>query len=383
MSISAYTKARLAVSFFFAASTLFYAILLSRMPALKAQVGADEAQVGLIILSMGLCGFAALLGSAWTIRRFGSSRICFWSASIMVVCLVVAMLAGTVWLLAAGVGVFGFFMGMLDAAVNTQGMLVEKNFQRPSMSFMHAFYGFGIFLGSASSSVFSTLSLTPFMNVAFFAVLFFLLFLPSGRALQHDTPLPAGQRKAKEGGRLPLFVLGCGIGYLFIEAVEGSSGDWGSLFLYTVKGADEKTAALAYGAYGSAAAVCRLFGDRLRSRFGDHALAVAGSIIAFAGLSLALFAEAPLVCLAGYAVLGAGISPIGPIFFSQSGRCPGVTFERATAVVSVLAYSALLMFPPTLGAIAKAIGLADALYVPYAFMLILIPWTFFLLRGKR
>lgn len=45
MKISEYTKARLAVSFFFTASTIFYAILLSRMPALKAQVGADEAEV--------------------------------------------------------------------------------------------------------------------------------------------------------------------------------------------------------------------------------------------------------------------------------------------------------------------------------------------------
>lgn len=108
MKISEYTKARLAVSFFFAASTIFYAILLSRMPALKSQVGADEAEVGLIILSMGLCGFAALLGSARALRCFGSGRLCRWSAALMVVSLLVAMFAVNVWQLAIGVGIFGF-----------------------------------------------------------------------------------------------------------------------------------------------------------------------------------------------------------------------------------------------------------------------------------
>lgn len=306
MKISEYTKARLAVSFFFAASTIFYAILLSRMPALKSQVGADEAEVGLIILSLGLCGFAALLGSARALRCFGSGRLCRWSAALMVVSLLVAMFAVNVWQLAIGVGIFGFFMGMLDACVNTQGMLIEKHFSRPSMSFLHAFYGFGIFLGSASGSVFSSLSLSPLPNVAFFAALFFLLFLPACRSLQHEDEPQAGRGGTKESGRIPLFVIGCGLGYLLIEAVEGSSGDWGSLYLFSVKGADEKTAALAYGAYGSAAAVCRLFGDRMRARFGDRTLSVAGSAIAFCGLAVALFAGNPLICLAGYAILGAG-----------------------------------------------------------------------------
>ena len=216
MKISEYTKARLAVSFFFAASTIFYAILLSRMPALKSQVGADEAEVGLIILSMGLCGFAALLGSARALRCFGSGRLCRWSAALMVVSLLVAMFAVNVWQLAIGVGIFGFFMGMLDACVNTQGLLIEKHFSRPSMSFLHAFYGFGIFLGSASGSVFSSLSLSPLPNVAFFAALFFLLFLPACRSLQHEDEPQAGRGGAKESGRIPLFVIGCGLGYLLI-----------------------------------------------------------------------------------------------------------------------------------------------------------------------
>ena len=79
----------------------------------------------------------------------------------MVVSLLGAVFAVNVWQLAIGVGIFGFFMGMLDACVNTQGMLIEKHFSRPSMSFLHAFYGFGIFLGSASGSAFSSLSLPP------------------------------------------------------------------------------------------------------------------------------------------------------------------------------------------------------------------------------
>ena len=121
----------------------------------------------------------------------------------------------------------------------------------------------------------------------------------------------------------------------------------------------------------------------MRACFGDRILSVAGSAIASCGLAVALFAGNPLICLAGYAILGAGISPVGPIFFSQAGRCPGVSLERARSAVSVLAYSSLLLFPPLLGGIAKLVGLATALLLPFVLCFALIPWTFFLLKGRR
>ena len=167
-------------------------------------------------------------------------------------------------------------------------------------------------------------------------------------------------------------------------AAEGAAGDWGSLFLATCKGTDEQRAALAYGAFGTAACACRFFGDRLRSRLGERPLAVGGALAALAGAAVLLWGNSPWICLGGCLLLGAGLSPLGPVYFSLAGRVPDVDPVRASACVSTLAYGALLVFPAILGALAQAFGLDRALLLPLALCALLAAGSFIALApGKR
>ncbi len=52
---------RLACAYFFLCPGIAYGLFTSRLPALKAQTGADEAQIGLFLLSMGGSSLLALL----------------------------------------------------------------------------------------------------------------------------------------------------------------------------------------------------------------------------------------------------------------------------------------------------------------------------------
>ena len=42
-----------------------------------------------------------------------------------------------------------------------------------------------------------------------------------------------------------------------------------------------------------------------------------------------------------------------------------------------------IVYPPLLGGIAKLVRLATALLLPFVLCFALIPWTFFLLKGRR
>ena len=96
-----------------------------------------------------------------------------------------------------------------------------------------------------------------------------------------------------------------------------------------------------------------------------------GSLLALGGMLLVLLSDIVPLCLAGYALMGAGLSPLVPILFSRAGSCSGISAGRASAIVSILSYSGLLFFPPLLGFTAHAWGLQNALLlVPVACLIL-------------
>ena len=365
MKRSEFTVARAACAYFFVCPGLSYGLLTARLPALKARIGADEAEIGVILLCLGLSGMLSLMGGAWLIARFGS-RLVLRAGSLVLLCaLPLCALAPSPLFLGLGCVLAGFGIGLTDVSMNTQGIRIERRYHTPCMSVMHASYSLGGVLGSLTGALFAGLGLGPFVNFACVLGLY-LCFRPFAvPRLQEDEANTAAKRPAsRRAFRIPpLFIVGCGLLAMFTYSAEGSVAEWGSLLLFTEKGAGEHTAALVFGAFSCATVLCRLFGDRLRVLVGDFPLTLVGALLAAFGMSLALFSPLPAVCLAGYACMGAGLSPIVPILFSRAGEYPGITPGEASAVISVLAYSGLLFFPPLLGGLAHRLGLGRALFV--------------------
>ncbi len=159
----------------------------------------------------------------------------------------------------------------------------------------------------------------------------------------------------------PLFVVMCGILSMLAYSAEGSVAEWGSLLLFTVKGANESTAALVFAVFSTPTVLGRLFGDRLRSHYGDFILTFLGALFSTFGMAIVLFSSNPAICLAGYALMGIGLAPIVPILFSRAGSYPGVSPAKASTVISIFSYSGLLFFPPLLGFMAQRYGLENSL----------------------
>lgn len=380
MKWSTFTTVRTACAYFFICPGLSYGLLTSRLPALKTQIGANEAQIGIILLCLGLSGLGALLGSAWLIARWGSRAILRLGSCVLLIALPLCGLASTPFTLGLACILVGLGTGLTDVSMNTQGIQIERRYRVPCMSLMHASYSFGGVLGSLTGALFAGMGFSPFVN--FICILgAYVCFRPLAVPhLQKEMPIHQTTQQ-NASSMLPLFVIGCGLLAMFTYSAEGSVAEWGSLLLFTVKGASEHTAALAFGAFSATTVLCRFFGDRLRSYLGDFPLAFGGALLATCGMALALFSPRPDACLIGYACMGAGLSPLVPILFSRAGEYPGVTPGKASAAISVLAYGGLLFFPPTLGWLAHDIGLDKALLVVLALCCLLTAGTF-LLRSQ-
>ncbi len=383
MERSEFSAARRACAYFFMCPGLVYGLLTSRMPALKARTGADEAQLGLILLSLGAASLITLSGSAWLISRWGSRAVLRAGSAALLISLPLCGAASSPLALGFACMLIGLGMGLTDVSMNAQGILLERRGGRPCMSFLHAFYSFGAVLASAAGAFFAWAGAAPLVNFLC-VIIAYALFMPFASArLQSDEPASRGfseERAGKKG--IPLFIFLCGLLSMCNYASEGSVAEWGSLFLFSVKGADEYTAALAFGSFSVATVICRLFSDRLRYNFGDFPVAFCGSMSAAFGMAVVLFSPYAYTSLAGYAFMGAGFAPVIPILFSRAGSYPGIAPGKASAVVSVMSYGGMLFFPPVLGILAHRVGLDKALTVILALCLVLAAGTF-LLKGEK
>jgi MFS family permease len=145
---------------------------------------------------------------------------------------------------------------------------------------------------------------------------------------------------------------------------EGAVADWSAVYLKDTLGTTAAFAALGYAGFSVAMAAGRLAGDRLAARFGPVRLVRGGSLIAAAGLAAGLASGSPVGGVAGFAVLGAGLSGVAPQVFLAGGRAdPGRPGHGLARVVG-LSYLGMVGGPPAVGGLASLTGLRLALWLP-------------------
>jgi fucose permease len=117
----------------------------------------------------------------------------------------------------------------------------------------------------------------------------------------------------------------------------------------------------------------RFGGDAVIARYDRPATLLWASLIAGSGMVLAVLAPTPGVAIAGYGILGLGVATIVPIAFTLAGNTPGVPPAWAISRVTTLGYAGLFSSPPVVGLVAQATGLAVALAIPAALLVLVAP----------
>lgn len=383
MKCSEFAAVRLACAYFFVCPGITYGIFTSRLPALKEQTGANEAQIGLILLCLGASSLCTLLSSTWFIKRFGSKNVLRYGSLVCLTAFMLLGLAPDPYVLGL-LGMFaGFGTGLVDVSMNTQGVQAEKKYSVSCMAFMHASYSLGGVVGSVSGAVFAAFGLSPFINAAAVLSFYGIFRFWAVPHLLADNVQAEQQQKQIGSKTIPLFVIGCGLMAMVAYACEGSVAEWGSLFMHTVKNSSEQAAALVFACFSVTTVFCRLFGDRMREFFGDFKLCFGGAVLSVVGFGLALFGSGAVMALCGFALMGAGLSPIVPVLFSRAGQYPGINPGKACAAVSVFSYSGLLFHPPLLGFLAQAKGLENALLVVLGMGVFLVFGSFLLKKSSK
>ena len=334
------------------------------LPSLRDKLGLEATQIAIMLF----CGGAAAIGSMQIGGRLadsvGAREITLAALPLLTVGMITIGLAQVYTVAIVGAILIGLGNGAMDVAMNAMGVQVEAARQRPIMSFFHAFWSIGNFIGAGAVLLLATvLGLKGGEVVTPLAISIAVFTLAGLGILFKITPKSAVVHHTVDGVRTPIPAVAWVLAVMALAfgLCEGTALDWSSIHVTDVAGVDSTTGALGLIAVSAFMVVIRLLGDPLVTRFGRRAVVRFGGLCAALGyLSVTLVSSLPLL-LVGWALVGFGVGMIAPQVYALSGHIGG---GRALAVVVTFGYAAFLIGPAFVGFLVNQLGIHHAMAVP-------------------
>ena len=335
------------------------------IPFAKRRLALDDAQLGLMLLCLGIGSVLMMPLAGGLAARFGCRRTILAAGTVICLCLPALMLAPSIPVLAAALAVFGASLGVLDVVMNLQAVIVERASGRAMMSGFHGMYSVGGIAGAGGVAGALTWGASPLVAITDTAVLAALLLAAARGGLLAQSG--EGDHPAFALPRGRVLLVGAVCFAMFLS--EGAVLDWSAVFLSTVRHADPATAGFGYVAFAATMTLGRLTGDRIVQTLGAFRVVVCGTLVAAAGFALAILSASPMAGLAGFALVGAGAANVVPVMFSAAGRQHDMPTHLAVAAVTTMGYAGVLLGPAALGFVAKATSLPMAFGLLVALLL--------------
>jgi MFS family permease len=375
-SPDALRRARISVGAVFLIHAVVFGSWAPRLPAIKHHVGIDNGGLGVALGGMAVGLFLGTRLAGRAVDRYGSRPPIRVGVLVLCATLLGPALAHSLATLTIALALLGVAGGFLDVAMNAQAVVVERGYGRPIMSSLHGLWSVGLMAGGVGAAVAAAVGASPTLQ---FAVVAGVLVVPAvvmlrGLLSADAEALPeeleaANARTAPSLLAPSVLLLGLIAFSSFIG--EGAAADWSAIYLHDNLGTSAAVAAVAFIAFSVTMAASRFASDRLSERFGPVAVVRAGGLVAAAGLGVGLAVQEPVAGVVAFALLGAGFAPVVPITFSAAGNTglgpTGVILGR----VVTTAYIGSIVGPVAIGALAQAIGLRAALFLPVILALVI------------
>ncbi len=350
----------------FAIVGIFWGCFAALVPVLKAQIGADDALFGLLLLGTGI----GLSSSIWLAPRIESLL----GPSALRVAALIFALSFILPSLATGPLMLGMFLvligatsGLTDVVMNARVSELEAASGRSLMNANH-----GVFSASyAVAALLTGFAREAGMNASQIflvaAIIAACLALLTQQAM-----VRADLQDTGSSGPILLPVILCGGVALIAFMSEATVETWSALHIErTLKGGAAQ-GAFAPATLGSTMAIGRFSGQAIASRVSEITVIRWAGGLAIVGVLLAAIAPVPSVAYLGFAIMGLGVSVIGPMALALVGRL--VPAEMRTAAISrvaVIGFAGFFVAPMLMGFLSNGFGLRIA-FASVALLIILV-----------
>jgi MFS family permease len=349
------SRQRLSTRLAFLAAGMGMSAWAALVPFATTRMDLDPAELGLVLLCLGMGSLIAMPLAGRLTSRFGCRLVIVSSGALGSLLLPVLAIAPHPLLLAIALSLFGAAIGTLDVSMNIQAVIVEKNHGVPLMSGFHGLFSVGGFVGAGGMTLMLSAGLRPLMAcVSMTAIIVGAL----GVAAPHLSRAAAAAERESPAFAIPHgAVIFLGIVCFVVFLAEGATLDWGALLLTMSGGFTPDQGGLGYAVFAIAMTVGRLTGDRVIRHWGRKRVMALGGLCAAAGFFTATLAPASAIALVGFLLIGVGASNVAPILFTAAGRQRDMPPAAAISAVTTLGYVGVLAGPALIGFVAHASSL--------------------------
>lgn len=379
--------ARWAVIAFFSTNGFIYANWVARLPEIEIFYGISHTQLGSILLTSAVGSIIAMPLAGYLNNLYGSRWITIISA-VLLTSIVTGLVTTPSMLLAYAVAFsIGITAGAMDVSMNGQAVIIERQWGKSIMSSFHATFSIGMVLGAGAGALAAELEISLFYHILSAAIMTMVIILIASRYLIDDYQEAQASKATESGFALPTaailpisLIAFCGM------TGEGSLSDWSALYMNEIVGASAALSAVAFGTFGGAMTIGRLFGDRFTDKLGQTKMLLYEGILALIGLSMVLIVPNVYTVFIGFFITGIGLSNIVPIAYSIAGNTPNVKPAVGIAMASTIGYAGFFVGPPVIGFLADTYNLRWALcftLLLFVVMIVLIVRRPSLRRSER
>lgn len=328
------------------------------VPLAKQRLGVNEAELGLLLLSLGAGAIVTMPFTGQLVKRTGSRIITLVCGLAIAAVLPLLTIIDTPVALGVALFAFGSAIGGLDVAMNAQALVLQEYLKKHIMSSIHALFCVGGLFGAFGFGYLLT-HFSPVVSAILIASVMGVISLGWYRHLADHPERNETASFSFKFPKGPALTLGLFCFVMFLA--EGAMLDWSALFIRDHRDVGLSMSGLGYAVFSLAMAIMRLTGDRLVHRFGERKIVLYGAVISSAGLLVSVLLPYQGAFIGGFFLMGFGAANIVPVVFSAAGKIPGRSPESSIATITTLGYSGQLAGPAIIGFIAELTTLPVAL----------------------
>jgi MFS family permease len=355
-------RARLATGVSLALNGLLFAAWTPHIPLVKEGLGLSAGELGAALLGAPIGSVIAIVLGGRAVVRWGSRGVVLVTGVCYCVSAPLVAIGDNGIALFAALLFWGAAGGAQGVGMNSQTVAVEKAYGRPVIGGLQACWNLGALTGTGIGILLVHLGIGLFPQQLILLGAGLLAAGPTYANMLIDAPVARPTRSRRRPALLDKALVPLGLIALFDLLTEGAAADWAAVYLREEIGTNPTVAGIGYGAFAATMLVGRAASDRLTARFGSLTLIRTMSLTAAIAFAGALLSRHPVTVIAGFALLGAGLSVVLPELFRAGGNLPGYSAGEAVAAVSTYGWTGLLLGPPLIGLLAQftnlSIGLA-------------------------
>lgn len=332
------------------------------IPFVKEQFALNDANLGLILLSLPMGAVTMNLMGAFLVSRLGMKTTVIGGMIGMALAFSIPLNVSHLWMVPLGLYFCGAGISICNIAMNIGVTSIEAHQKINIMSTCHGMFSVGLMVGSLMASLVRGLELNPGFYMALVALFIFSLALFIRKTIFriHEEPNEQEVQSTRfflpQGAFLIMIVIGiCG------NIVEGTMVDWTSVYMRDVVNTNPYFIGWGLSGYSLFMALGRLFGDTLIPRFGANKILSFGGFLAMLGLAVAVVFPFTYSAIVGFSLVGMGVSCTAPILYASAARVPGKSKGTGLAIMNTFAMLGFMAGPVLIGLVAEATSLQISL----------------------